>query len=75
MFQRVVIIRLEVLQQCLPLAVLKLTEAEASAQSVKIPLQQCLPLAVLKLKRRELGRYINTNVATVLTACGIETKL
>ena len=36
-------------------------------------LQQYLPLAVLKLVKIKIG-HIRTRVATVLTACGIETR-
>ena len=38
-------------------------------------LQQCLPLAVLKLTMNEELMYTNSLVATVLTACGIETQV
>ena len=38
-----------------------------------IPLQQCLPLAVLKLNLCHNDLLGLTPVATVLTACGIET--
>ena len=39
-------------------------------------LQQCLPLAVLKQENYKKGTTQGTkNVATVLTACGIETVL
>ena len=59
------------LQQCLPLAVLKhLVPDDKEHHS---SLQQCLPLAVLKqltLQRNLTKLY---RVATVLTACGIET--
>ena len=60
------------LQQCLPLAVLKLQHV---GQTVFLfaRLQQCLPLAVLKLTEVRRGRNDNYIVATVLTACGIET--
>ena len=59
------------MQQCLPLAVLKLFIKHIKAVAVGL-LQQCLPLAVLKLtKSCFLGR--SSSVATVLTACGIET--
>ena len=37
-------------------------------------LQQYLPLAVLKLTSRAEGFLQATKVATVLTACGIETN-
>ena len=36
-------------------------------------LQQYLPLAVLKLLKEDLEEYLERKVATVLTACGIET--
>ena len=36
-------------------------------------LQQCLPLAVLKLAAKIIIEVPNNKVATVLTACGIET--
>ena len=38
-------------------------------------LQQCLPLAVLKRDTCSMQRYHGRKVATVLTACGIETVL
>ena len=38
-------------------------------------LQQYLPLAVLKLLKEDLEEYLERKVATVLTACGIETDL
>ena len=61
-----------VLQQCLPLAVLKLVRTGRKSFRLGTRLQQCLPLAVLKQS------YVATvnlpsAVATVLTACGIET--
>ena len=86
------------LQQCLPLAVLKLYYLQMYQRMIGM-LQQCLPLAVLKpifewwnntqiLKCCNSAyrlRYWNTTgiivasnfnaVATVLTACGIETLL
>ena len=37
-------------------------------------LQQCLPLAVLKLDVDVVEDATSINVATVLTACGIETR-
>ena len=37
-------------------------------------LQQCLPLAVLKLDVDVVEDATSINVATVLTACGIETN-
>ena len=59
------------LQQYLPLAVLKLHPYN---RLHRCTLQQYLPLAVLKLLARS-SVLRNTNVATVLTACGIETRL
>ena len=67
-------IRYTMLQQCLPLAVLKRMELPLPKKQLLLKLQQCLPLAVLKhfiadwLQLRRFG-----TVATVLTACGIET--
>ena len=60
------------LQQCLPLAVLK-HNGLAALVLTTIQLQQCLPLAVLKQVRMALTVRIFKRVATVLTACGIET--
>ena len=60
------------LQQCLPLAVLKLVTHFSAVLPSR--LQQCLPLAVLKQPIGKLvGSGVLTRVATVLTACGIET--
>ena len=59
------------LQQCLPLAVLKLSSDELVKGTFM--LQQCLPLAVLKLCRPHQLAVPSAQVATVLTACGIET--
>ena len=60
------------LQQCLPLAVLKLVTAFFYRNDYV--LQQCLPLAVLKLALMCLfDLQTFPSVATVLTACGIET--
>ena len=61
------------LQQYLPFTVLKLTEAEASPQSVKM-LQQYLPFTGLKLVYNKPHRKIFVVVATVLTVYGIETR-
>ena len=83
------------LQQCLPLAVLKLWLPSCLHRLLIVLLQQCLPLAVLKhgICDLMLYRFIRCNsayrlrywnvikmqncflylVATVLTACGIET--
>ena len=61
------------LQQCLPLAVLK-HNGLAALVLTTIQLQQCLPLAVLKQVRMALTVRIFKRVATVLTACGIETS-
>ena len=65
------------LQQYLPLAVLKLAKIKDKCIKANVLLQQYLPLAVLKLDRY---CYLITGpdkvascVATVLTACGIET--
>ena len=59
------------LQQCLPLAVLK--QDIFRNRVIILKLQQCLPLAVLKLDwNRSISVYF-PGVATVLTACGIET--
>ena len=61
------------LQQCLPLAVLKPWPFDLVHGFFVVLLQQCLPLAVLKRKIF----YITICcfiVATVLTACGIETS-
>ena len=62
------------LQQYLPLAVLKLKH-KANEVNLTTALQQYLPLAVLKLMERYIGSIILGNVATVLTACGIETYI
>ena len=59
------------LQQCLPLAVLKLKDVRSMPTWI-CKLQQCLPLAVLKLHSYDWVTLI-IMVATVLTACGIET--
>ena len=60
------------LQQCLPLAVLKLLATKMAAILDK--LQQCLPLAVLKPSlMSKVTSPPRLAVATVLTACGIET--
>ena len=67
--------QLKMLQQCLPLAVLKHYHLLLRWIFSSLTLQQCLPLAVLK--RVHLRRRIDRNlilVATVLTACGIETN-
>ena len=61
------------LQQCLPLAVLKPSIFVVFSQSSFLPLQQCLPLAVLKHKNFYAVISVEYTVATVLTACGIET--
>ena len=63
------------LQQCLPFAVLKPT-LFVIWSVYTTSLQQCLPLAVLKpIVRLWLLLCIIQTVATVLTACGIETEL
>ena len=59
------------LQQYLPLAVLKPNGARRKIILVKT-LQQYLPLAVLKPRIQTFAASIAL-VATVLTACGIET--
>ena len=62
------------LQQCLPLAVLKLFPLFVGNSTINIDtLQQCLPLAVLKPDKLAVMVTVTTPVATVLTACGIET--
>ena len=67
------IIKHFVLQQYLPLAVLKLVYP-IRANIPAILLQQYLPLAVLKHALGSSKRILNLSpVATVLTACGIET--
>ena len=58
------------LQQRLPLAVLKLANCFAVHSCCK--LQQRLPLAVLKLSIQSISGSSKV-VATALTACGIET--
>ena len=61
------------LQQYLPLAVLKLKKALKLLKTM-LMLQQYLPLAVLKLARAKASvMSFKCLVATVLTACGIET--
>ena len=62
------------LQQYLPLAVLKLSNFPCLIL-VKTWLQQYLPLAVLKHYNIGDNAIFSCNVATVLTACGIETFL
>ena len=61
------------LQQCLPLAVLKLHIHNNFNICIYGRLQQCLPLAVLKLSTKFTILVTSVIVATVLTACGIET--
>ena len=62
------------LQQYLPLAVLKLNvSTEKLASNALHRLQQYLPLAVLKRIWMLFYKTFNCFVATVLTACGIET--
>ena len=61
------------MQQCLPLAVLKLSGL-LNISGETFSLQQCLPLAVLKLANHPTNFGLDAFVATVLTACGIETK-
>ena len=63
------------MQQYLPLAVLKqLSNLVTLIFMVNISLQQYLPLAVLKL-RKARAFFNSSRVATVPTACGIETTL
>ena len=61
------------LQQCLPLAVLKPIYCANTPDDSVIKLQQCLPLAVLKHEAFLKILFGALGVATVLTACGIET--
>ena len=61
------------LQQYLPLAVLKQAPTRPPSRSPSSLLQQYLPLAVLKLVISP-GTVSTRLVATVLTACGIETN-
>ena len=63
------------LQQYLPLAVLKQQKMEVIDDGKALRLQQYLPLAVLKLDVRGWAARWTDQVATVLTACGIETLL
>ena len=60
------------LQQYLPLAVLKHSLFKFFDFRC-IQLQQYLPLAVLKLNADKVDEFSCNYVATVLTACGIET--
>ena len=63
------------MQQCLPLAVLKQQLLRRNDAAFLRLLQQCLPLAVLKrFKSVKIG-HIDQLVATVPTACGIETSI
>ena len=63
------------LQQYLPLAVLKRYRQLLSCRHrLQRPLQQYLPLAVLKLTGDFAPEGKLQKVATVLTACGIETR-
>ena len=64
---------LALLQQYLPLAVLKL-ELYRKGNTAYVMLQQYLPLAVLKLIYKLWMRCPLNDVATVPTACGIETS-
>ena len=67
-------ISVSALQQCLPLAVLKLSHNRSWLPRICDGLQQCLPLAVLKpALHAALIVHKFLIVATVLTACGIET--
>ena len=60
------------LQQYLPLAVLKPDYIVKDGRGLFL-LQQYLPLAVLKHAFDSVWLIVTTLVATVLTACGIET--
>ena len=62
------------LQQYLPLAVLKLDTYAFSSNCTFVKLQQYLPLAVLKPWLISPFQINIIQVATVLTACGIETQ-
>ena len=63
------------LQQCLPLAVLKLSDIDGSIKNIDMKLQQCLPLAVLKRFDFELNTAKELSVATVPTACGMRRRV
>ena len=63
------------LQQYLPLAVLKQSISHYSFVMRYVVLQQYLPLAVLKLQILKHSCFKFCCVATVLTACGIETVI
>ena len=63
------------LQQYLPLAVLKHVRIDIILLVNIELLQQYLPLAVLKLLKCQHMPTFGRRVATVLTACGIETAL
>ena len=65
---------MHMLQQYLPLAVLKLTSSGSTFLAAFSVLQQYLPLAVLKLGVNDFITFTILIVATVLTACGIETR-
>ena len=69
----VIISFLEKLQQYLPLAVLKPNKSLKHASIASVRLQQYLPLAVLKPDAWYLVADATQHVATVPTACGIET--
>ena len=73
-FQDDTVKSISTLQQYLPLAVLKLSNAPKYIVLKVSMLQQYLPLAVLK-QPMHLHPYLRKMhlVATVLTACGIET--
>ena len=62
------------LQQYLPLAVLKLRYRHCEGSVLFYTLQQYLPLAVLKQTMAFWIEEPQPQVATVLTACGIETS-
>ena len=61
------------LQQHLPLAVLKQIRPRQTMEQKQLQLQQHLPLAVLKPNTLMYSHNIRAKVATALTACGIET--
>ena len=63
------------LQQCLPLAVLKLLKIFILYLFLFFKLQQCLPLAVLKRFRFYAYHIMDFAVATVPTACGMRRRV
>ena len=69
-----IIVFILLLQQYLPLAVLKpIHHIYDIVACAIVALQQYLPLAVLKLTKPITASAKKVMVATVLTACGIET--